>query len=214
MLTIKDIKPYKFNVKTHPDNQIDLLAKVVIEIGWRQNVEVNQNGDIVAGHGRFVTWEKYKDDPKMPMIWIMDDMGNTICGEHSKIALTKEQESMWRIADNKLAELASWNLEHFNIEFEPLPIEFKEMTGFNDFTPNTINDVNQEWTGMPEVNKDKIPGAYQSIVIHFEKMDDVKNFADITELSITDNTKYAWFPKREKEDIKSMVFETENVIDM
>jgi hypothetical protein len=211
MITIKDIKPYPKNPKNHPDKQIDVLAKVVMLIGWRQNVEVNQEGVIVAGHGRFMVWEKYKDDPKMPPIWITDDMGNTIHGEHSKIQLTKEQETMWRIADNKLAELAEWSLDNFNAEFQGLPDDLKSLTGFNDLNED-INDVEMEWEGMPEVNAQKIEGAFRSILIHFEKEEDVKNFADLTDLRITENTRFTWFPFKERENIKDLEFKSEEEI--
>jgi len=101
-MNIADIKPYPANAKQHPKKQIDLLAKVVMEVGWRQNTEVNQQGIIVAGHGRWMVWEEYKDNPKMPPIWITDDKGNTIHGQHDERPLIDEQEKMWRLADNQL----------------------------------------------------------------------------------------------------------------
>lgn len=84
------IKPYPKNAKKHPDKQLELLAKVVSEVGWRQNTEVNQDGVIVAGHGRYMAWEKYKDKYNLPPIWITNDKGETIHGEHATMPLTEE----------------------------------------------------------------------------------------------------------------------------
>jgi len=61
MPTIQDIKPYPKNAKKHDKKQLELLAKIVTEVGWRQNTEVNQDGVIVAGHGRYLCWQEYKD---------------------------------------------------------------------------------------------------------------------------------------------------------
>jgi hypothetical protein len=205
MLKISDVKKYEFNVKNHSDKQIDLLAKIIKRIGWRQSVEVNQKGSIIAGHGRWLVWEKYKDDPDMPPIWIIDDMGNTIHGEHATKALTDEEEKMWRIADNKVSELGDWNLENFNIEFTDLSKEFKDLTGFNDFEVNA-NDPDLEWEGMPEVNKEKIAGAFKSVIVHFETKDDYQLFIDTIGQDLTDNTKFLWFPKKQKDKLKDFAF--------
>jgi len=57
----EDIKPYEKNAKKHDKSQLLLLAKIVQEVGWRQNVEVNQEGVIIAGHCRWLAWKEYKD---------------------------------------------------------------------------------------------------------------------------------------------------------
>ncbi len=101
-MNIIDIQPYKNNAKAHPDDQLKQLAAIVKEVGWRQPVIVNQKGIIVIGHGRFATWQKYKDELKP--IWIMDDVGNTVHGAPETLPLTEAQEMAYRIADNKLNE--------------------------------------------------------------------------------------------------------------
>jgi hypothetical protein len=70
-------------------------------------VIVNQEGVIVVGHGRYATWQKYKDELKP--IWVMDDMGNTLHGAPETTPLTKEQETAYRLADNKLNE-SEWDM--------------------------------------------------------------------------------------------------------
>jgi len=73
MLKIDNIKLYPKNAKKHDKKQLELLAKIVAEVGWRQNTEVNQDGVIVAGHGRYLCWQEYKDKLNLPDIWITDD---------------------------------------------------------------------------------------------------------------------------------------------
>jgi DNA modification methylase len=97
-----EIIPYDKNAKKHPKKQLELLARVVAEVGWRQNVEVNQKGVIVAGHGRYLAWVEFRDSYKLPDVWITNDKGMTIFGAHDTRELTEEQERMWRLADNQI----------------------------------------------------------------------------------------------------------------
>ena len=95
------ITPYANNAKKHPQKQIDQLAAIVKEVGWRQPILVNQTGVIVAGHGR---WETYQQNQDLPDPWVIDDAGKTVMGEPASTPLTEEQEKAYRLADNKLAE--------------------------------------------------------------------------------------------------------------
>ena len=138
------IIPYPANAKLHPKKQIDLLAKVVMEVGWRQNTEVNQSGIIVAGHGRWMVWEAYKDNPKMPPIWITDDKGNTIHGKHDDRPLTDEQEKMWRLADNQLNAMTDIDMGLVLDELKGLSDEMFDLTGFDKdllIEPDEKDDV-------------------------------------------------------------------------
>lgn len=213
MITINDIKPYKYNVKDHPDTQLELITKVIKEIGWRVPVEVNQKGIIVAGHGRWIVWNENKNDPNFPPIWIIDDMGNTIHGKHDERPLTEDQERMWRIADNKITELATWNMSNFAFEMDKIEIEeFKAMTGFDTPDFDTVNDVEAEWEGMPEVNTtgDKIEHSYKSLIVHFESEEDLKDFGVKIGQKVKETTKYIWYPYKEKEDVKGQEFINED----
>jgi DNA modification methylase len=96
-----NIQPYAKNAKKHPQKQIDQLAAIVKEVGWRQPILVNQQGVIVAGHGR---WETYQQNKDLGEPWVIDDAGKTVKGAPASIPLTDELERAYRLADNKLAE--------------------------------------------------------------------------------------------------------------
>lgn len=131
MVTISDIKPYAKNAKVHSSEQLKALAKIVKEVGWRQPVLVNQKGIIVAGHGRFEAWQKFKKEFKLPDIWVLDDKGALIHGEPEKTPLTKSQEAAYRLADNKLNE-SRWDMALVVDEMAELDTNFQELTGFDD----------------------------------------------------------------------------------
>jgi hypothetical protein len=157
------IKPYAKNAKKHPQKQIDQLAAIVREVGWRQPILVNQEGVIVAGHGR---WETYQQNQDLAEPWVIDDAGKTIMGEPASIPLSKEQEIAYRLADNKLAETdvdMGLVIEELK-ELEALG-ELAPLTGYgDDFNP----EVSDEFS-LPEGDK---PNYKQiTFTLHNEQAD-------------------------------------------
>lgn len=147
-MTIEGIKPYPKNPKEHPEKHLRQLRDIVAEVGWRQPVLVNQEGVIVAGHGRFATWQKYEN--LLKPIWVINDSGNTIHGEAETTPLTEDQEKAYRLADNKLNE-SPWKMELVIGELKDLDslgVDIN-LTGFNkdliltpepkdDYVPNNV----------------------------------------------------------------------------
>ncbi len=95
------------NARTHSKKQIDVLARAIKSFGFNNPVLVDKGGTIIAGHGR-VEAAKLIGLQKIP----------TISLEH----LTPDQARAYRIADNRIAELASWNEELLRVEFQELSV--------------------------------------------------------------------------------------------
>lgn len=54
IVPLDEMKPNPKNPNKHPQEQIDLLVKIIQAQGWRQPVKVStRSGLIVSGHGRF-----------------------------------------------------------------------------------------------------------------------------------------------------------------
>lgn len=138
------IHPYPKNAKKHTVAQLKSLAKIVKEVGWRQPVLVNSDNVIVAGHGRYLTYETYADEYALKPIWVINDKGETLFGEPESTPLTKEQEMSYRIADNKLNESA-WIDDLLQEDLQSLkdlnPTAL-ELTGFDEsvFDPIAVPD--------------------------------------------------------------------------
>lgn len=66
-----------------------------------------------------------------------------------------------------------------------------------------------EWKGMPEFNQPD-NGPCRQILISFKTPEDVKEFAKLTGLSITDKTKSSWFPYRAMNRVSELFYFDEN----
>jgi ParB-like chromosome segregation protein Spo0J len=49
---VEDLVPYAKNARTHSDEQIDRIARSIDEGGWTVACLVDEEGELIAGHGR------------------------------------------------------------------------------------------------------------------------------------------------------------------
>ena len=49
---IEELTPYANNARTHSSAQVDEIVRSMREFGWTNPVLLDENGTIIAGHGR------------------------------------------------------------------------------------------------------------------------------------------------------------------
>jgi ParB-like chromosome segregation protein Spo0J len=92
LVPIEKVLPNPNNPNVHPNTQIELLAKIIKEQGWRSSITVsNRSGFVVRGHGRLLAAKRI-GLKKVPV-----DFQDYESDASEKADL---------IADNKIAELA------------------------------------------------------------------------------------------------------------
>jgi hypothetical protein len=97
IVSVSDLKPNPENPNQHPDEQIELLAKIIQSNGWRDRIVVsNLSGMIVKGHGRYQA-AVLAGFGKVPV-------------EYQDYA-SRDDEIKDLIADNKIAELSEIDME-------------------------------------------------------------------------------------------------------
>jgi hypothetical protein len=89
-----ELKPHPQNPRTHSDDQIELLDSLIEEYGWTNPLLIDEEGVILAGHGRQRTAFK-RGDTEVPTI--------TLRG------LSEAQKWALVVADNQSALTAGWD---------------------------------------------------------------------------------------------------------
>lgn len=97
---IAQIKPYEKNPRKN-DNAVDAVANSILQFGFKVPVVIDKDGVIVCGHTRYKAAKKLGLE-KVPCV-VADD-------------LTDEQIKAYRLADNKVAELAEWDIDLLGCE--------------------------------------------------------------------------------------------------
>ena len=65
------------------------------------------------------------------------------------------------------------------------------------FDVDEYTTTTKEWKNMPEfIQEDLHP--YKTIMVHFEKYEDMQEFAKLLGITLTIDTKSTWFPQEEK----------------
>jgi DNA modification methylase len=114
---ISELKPYAGNARTHTRKQTNQIAAAIQEFGFTNPVLVDENGQIIAGHGR-VKAAQQLGLTKIPTVQI----GH----------LNRTQKRALRLADNRLAENAGWDMEILAVELQDLQADGFDvvLTGF------------------------------------------------------------------------------------
>mgnify|MGYP003624437558 FL=1 len=115
--TVDDLIPYALNSRTHSDEQVAQLAASIREFGFTNPVLIDEENNLIAGHGRLLAARKLKLDV-VPAI-IVDGMD-----DRKRRALV--------IADNKLALNSGWDEDALRVELEDLAGDFGELMGFSE----------------------------------------------------------------------------------
>lgn len=133
--------PYARNARTHSDEQVAQIAASVREWGWTVPVLVDEDGSIIAGHGRVMAARK---------------LGLTEVPVMVAHGWSEAQKRAYVLADNQLALNAGWDNELLKVELGELrDVGFDlGLTGFDtaflgalltepEFAPGTSEDQGQ-----------------------------------------------------------------------
>jgi DNA modification methylase len=98
------VRPYANNPRQN-DDAVEAVAESIRRFGFRQPIVVDADGVIVAGHTRFRAAQR---------------LGLATAPVHVATDLTPDEVRAYRLADNKTAELASWDDAMLSIELDAL----------------------------------------------------------------------------------------------
>ena len=104
-IDIKRLTPYARNSRTHSDIQVAQIAASIKEFGFTNPVLIDDDNDIIAGHGRVLAAKKLGLD-SVPCIRLSH--------------LSETQQRALVIADNQLALNAGWNFDMLSVEIDEL----------------------------------------------------------------------------------------------
>lgn len=103
-MKIGDIIPYEKNPRKN-DEAVKYVAESIKQFGFKVPIVIDKNNVIVAGHTRYKASKKL-GLKEVPCI-VADD-------------LTEEQIKAYRLADNKVAELAEWDFDLLGEELDSI----------------------------------------------------------------------------------------------
>lgn len=102
---VSELVPYARNARTHSEAQVAQIAGSIREWGWTIPVLIDEDGGIIAGHGRVLAALK---------------LGLAEVPAMTARGWSEAQKRAYVIADNRLAENAGWDEDLLRIELTDL----------------------------------------------------------------------------------------------
>lgn len=135
---IDSLTPYHNNPR-HNEKAVAAVAESIREFGFKVPIVIDSGGVVVTGHTRLKAAESL-GMKKVPCI-IADD-------------LTPEQIKAFRVADNKVSELAEWDFEKLEQELAGLSFDM-ERFGFDPPSGDNGGEIVED--EPPDVDDEKPP---------------------------------------------------------
>ena len=146
---IDEIIPYINNPRNN-DAAVETVAASIKEFGFKQPIVIDKDGVIVAGHTR------HKAAKRLGLATVPCIMADD---------LTEQQIKAYRLADNKVAELATWDMETLEIELEQITelemIDFGFESFGDDDTEQKKDIEEDEIPDVPDEPTAKLGDIYQ-----------------------------------------------------
>lgn len=150
--SVDELIPYVNNPRDNA-SAVDAVASSIKNFGFKVPIIVDKGNEIVTGHTRLLAAKKLGMD-KVPVI-IADD-------------LTEAEVKAFRLADNKVSELADWDwslleseldeLEDLDLEFDMEEFGFDLLSESGEYTDVQEDDFEVE---VPDEPKSKLGEIYQ-----------------------------------------------------
>ena len=134
--------PYSRNPRRN-EGAIAKVAGSLKEFGWRQPIVVDTEGVIIAGHTRLLAAQK---------------LGLSQVPVHIATDLSPQQIKAYRLADNRVAQEAEWDMDLLKLELSELDEEgfSLDLTGFNE---DELEALLAEGTEDGLTDEDAVPEA-------------------------------------------------------
>lgn len=167
---LNELTPYANNPRKN-DEAVKYVAQSISTFGFKVPIVIDANGVIVAGHTRYKA-ARSLGLQSVPCI-VADD-------------LSDEQVQAFRLADNKVAELAEWDEELLKVELDDI-LEI-DMEAFG-FAIGEAEEQDEQYTTTVNIPQYEITGDCPALSELFDDEKTNELIAEIEQANVTDEQK-------------------------
>ena len=142
-LPLSALRPDPTNARTHPKRQVQQIADSIEAFGFNNPIIVDEDCGVIAGHGRLLAAKK---------------LGLATAPTVAVLHLSAVQKRALRLADNKIAQNAGWDLELLKVELEALvDVDLNFDLSLTGFSTGEIDTLIAEGPAAADPDDDLIP---------------------------------------------------------
>ena len=161
------LKPYEFNARRHPEQQVKRIAASIQEFGFNAPILVAEDGEIIYGHGRLLA-AKHLGLDKVPVIVAHE--------------MTEQQRIAYRIADNKLTDIGGWDTRLLEDELQKINAD-KLLSGVGHamgFGPKYLEKITGKSSDQSSGDHDVQP-IYEVVITCDSEAEQERYFNELTQ---------------------------------
>jgi len=185
-----DLIPWPRNPRQIREKEAKRLAESFDEFGQVETLAVGPGNEIYNGHQRLnVLAAEYGPDYEVDVRVASRPLTEK---EREKLViyLHKGAAGEWNfdvLSEWDVPDLLVWGFKEYEL-------------GLRE---KAIINHDEMWQGMPEFENDDVMGDYHTLKVHFHNEEDVKAFSELIGQTVTEKTKWLWYPKQERLDLKN-----------
>ena len=161
---VNDLIPYANNARTHSEEQVNQIASSIKEFGFNNPILVDEQGGVIAGHGRLKAAKK---------------LGLKVVPTIELSGLSDPQKKAFILADNRIALNSGWDIDLLRIELQELQdTDLAPVTGFSDEELNALCGTTEpaEEEEEPEKEEPEADRFNLTLSIPIEYKEQVQDF--------------------------------------
>ena len=108
---IKDLTPDPHNRRTHTPRNLGMLIDALQAVGAARSIVIDEGGQVLAGNGVL----QAAAEAGITRLQVVESDGDTLVAVRRR-GLSEEQKRALAIYDNRVAELAEWNVEQLQLD--------------------------------------------------------------------------------------------------
>jgi hypothetical protein len=195
-MKLSDLKQDSKNANKGTPRGRKVLASSLEQYGAGRSVLIDRDGNLIAGNK---TAQQAANAGIEDVIVVQTDGTQLVAVQRTDLSMDDPKALGLAVADNRSSEVGlQWDadvLKELSVDLDLQPYfteaELADLTGTVLPDPD---DAEDEWDGMPEADNEDV--AKRHLTIHFLTEQDVQDFANLIQQSITDKTKYIWYPQQ------------------
>jgi hypothetical protein len=207
IIPLSAIEPDSHNANKGSERGTYMIRRSLEKLGAGRSILLDSKGRIIAGNKT----AESAADVGIDEVVLVRTRGNQLVAvmrEDLDLDDPAGQARELAYADNRTSEVSmTWDAGVITDDIGVgvdlsdwfQPFELSMLTG--DY--ERADDPNELWKGMPEFEQEAVE-TYQDIIVHFMSAKDVEDFARLVNQTITDKTRWIYFPKQERQVLKDI----------
>lgn len=134
---VAEVLPAADNARLHTDEQVEQIADSLRAFGFINPIIVAPDGSILAGHGRLAAAQRLYAEGA-----VIDGVPNGMVPVRMVERLSPEEQRAYRVADNRLGSLSTFDAETLSSELQSLKDEGFDpaLLGFSELDMARLDD--------------------------------------------------------------------------